>query len=185
MYFLDSHKYSPDDRRWPGYDWIKESQIQWFLDQRSSLAIDTQRYTHIHLQMAFVHIPLPEYRNNTNAKIGNWLEPPTAPSYNSKFRDVLAKNGVSIVAAGHDHANDYCLFDSGKAEDTHMWMCYGGGAGFGGYGGYGGYIRRVRMFEVETGPDRVTTWKRLEWGDTKSAIDKQVLVEAGKVSALV
>ena len=60
-------------------------------------------------------------------------------------------------------------------------MCYGGGAGFGGYGGYGGYHRRVRLFEVDTNTAKISTWKRLEYGETLKKLDDQVLVSGGKV----
>jgi len=181
LYFLDTHGYSPDDREHPGYDWIKDSQIRWFKDQRAALASEAQRYTHIHMQLAFMHIPLPEYRIQTNPFVGSWLEPPTAPTLNTNFRDVLAEAGVSAVFCGHDHANDYCMFDKSGTQEQQIWLCYGGGAGFGGYGGYGGYTRRVRLLEIETGPDRITTWKRLEYGDIRANLDKQTLVEAGSI----
>lgn len=62
-----------------------------------------------------------------------------------------------------------------------MWMCYSGGVGFGGYAGYDGYIRRLRLFEVDTEEARITTWKRVEFGDNAQArVDQQILVEAGK-----
>jgi hypothetical protein len=62
-----------------------------------------------------------------------------------------------------------------------MWMCYSGGIGFGGYAGYDGYIRRLRLFEVDTEEARITTWKRVEFGDNAQArVDQQILVEAGK-----
>ena len=63
-----------------------------------------------------------------------------------------------------------------------LWMCYGGGAGFGGYAGYGGYIRRARVFDFDMNEARITTWKRVEWGEdgeTEKRIDEQIIVDAG------
>ena len=60
-------------------------------------------------------------------------------------------------------------------------MCYGGGAGFGGYGGYGDYVRRVRFFDLDTNQARITTYKRLEYGDTESRIDEQIIVDGGNL----
>lgn len=60
-------------------------------------------------------------------------------------------------------------------------MCYGGAVGFGGYGGYYGYHRRVRFFEIDMNEARIETYKRLEWGDTESRIDKQMIVDKGEV----
>lgn len=62
-----------------------------------------------------------------------------------------------------------------------LWMCYGGGVGFGGYGGYDGYIRRVRFYDFDLNSGRVTTYKRLEWGDTQSRIDEMKLIDGGAV----
>jgi hypothetical protein len=59
-------------------------------------------------------------------------------------------------------------------------MCYGGGSGFGGYAGYGGYNRRVRLFEADPNVGRITTWKRLEYGDIASRIDEQMIVDGGQ-----
>jgi len=85
----------------------------------------------------------------TNPVIGDWLESPTAPVYNSGFRDALAEKNIMVLTAGHDHANDYCMLDEmNENRNEKTWMCYGGGIGYGGYGGYGGYKRRARVFEV-------------------------------------
>jgi hypothetical protein len=70
--------------------------------------------------------------------------------------------------------------DAGKPK---LWMCYGGGAGFGGYGGYGGYHRRIRFFEVDTNENRIITYKRLEWGDTEKRLNEQIIAEGGEVVA--
>lgn len=82
-----------------------------------------------------------------------------------------------------DHVNDYCSLSKGGSQDPKLWMCYGGGAGLGGYGGYGGYIRRVRLFSIDVNESRITTYKRLEYGDTDRKIDEQIIVEGGTVRA--
>jgi hypothetical protein len=60
-------------------------------------------------------------------------------------------------------------------------MCYGGAVGFGGYGGYYGFHRRIRFFNIDMNEARINTYKRLEWGDTESRIDEQMIVDQGKV----
>jgi hypothetical protein len=60
-------------------------------------------------------------------------------------------------------------------------MCYAGGVGFGGYAGYGGFHRRVRVFEIDTNENRITTWKRLEYGDIESRLDEQTIVNGGRL----
>ncbi|RYO86863.1 hypothetical protein DL762_004527 [Monosporascus cannonballus] len=182
IYLLDSHAYSPDERQWKGYDWIKKNQIDWFRQTSQSLKKKHKEYTHIHMDIAFIHIPLPEYRDRHSYYKGEWKEGVTAPNYNSGFHDALVEQGVMMVSCGHDHANEYCMLSTDEqTKKPQLWMCYGGGAGFGGYGGYGGYVRRVRFFDLDLNQARITTYKRLEYGDTKSRIDEQIIVDGGNL----
>lgn len=185
LYFLDTHSYSPDEAHYKGYDWIKAKQIDWFKATANGLKEAHSKYTHRHLNMAFIHIPLPEYGNPANERVGNWTEPITAPRYNSHFKDALVEQDVRVVSCGHDHVNDYCaLSRKNETQDPQIWMCYAGGSGFGGYGGYNHYHRRLRVFEVDTNQARITTWKRLEYGDTKLRLDEQIVVNSGHVVPL-
>ena len=192
LYFLDTHGYSPDEGRYQGYDWLKKSQIDWFRESARSLHETPahKEYPRTHLNMAFIHIPLPEYRNVANIVLdsGRQLEPPTAPGFNSGFKDALIENDVFAVSCGHDHANDYCVLEGhsgsvadAKSSPNKLWMCYAGGSGFGGYGGYGGYHRRVRVWDFDMNDVRVETWKRVESGETEKRVDVRVVVEGGKV----
>lgn len=186
LYFLDTHSYTPDEKKLPGYDWLKEDQIKWFKDTASTLREQDshKHYTKLHMDMAFIHIPLPEYGTKDQDIVGAWKEGITAPKFNSGFKQALVEEGVLAVSCGHDHVNDYCAMSkdpkSGKGD---LWMCYAGGSGFGGYGGYGGYMRRARVFNVDVNEARISTWKRVEYGDTAKRVDEQVIVDAGKVVA--
>lgn len=100
IYLLDSHSYSPDERHWQGYDWIKDSQIEWFKQTVAGLKKNHKQYTHIHMDIAFIHIPLPEYRIPESLSVGEWREGVTAPMYNSGFRDALVEQGVVMVGCG-------------------------------------------------------------------------------------
>jgi 3',5'-cyclic AMP phosphodiesterase CpdA len=196
IWLMDTHSYSPDERKYKGYDWIKPTQIQWFKEVANSLKLDNAKYSHIHLDMAFIHIPLPEYRE-AGMMVGDRKEGVTAPRYNSGYYDALLEMGIPVVSCGHDHANDYCLFPDKQRvlappvegevskpkpkKFDKIWLCYAGGAGFGGYGGYGGYHRRVRVFELDANEARITTWKKLEYGDTKKKVDEHAIVDQGKV----
>ncbi|KAF4121827.1 DNA repair exonuclease SbcCD nuclease subunit [Geosmithia morbida] len=215
LYLVDTHAYSPDERHFPGYAWVKPSQIDWFRRTADSLKARHSEYTHRHMDIAFIHIPLTEYTDWDLPRVGSWLEGVTAPTYNSGFHDALVDKGVVMVSAGHDHCNDYCSLSfrprsgSGAAGDVAdhrkktrqevqippdghqqaqpaqdttpaMWMCYAGGVGFGGYAGYFDYVRRLRLFEVDTNEARITTWKRLEAGNTAARIDEQIIVDGGK-----
>lgn len=201
LYLLDTHAYSPDERNYGGYDWLKQNQIDWFKSTAQGLKKAHREYTKVHMDLAFIHIPLPEYLNGNMTFIGEAREGITAPTFNSGFRDALVEEGILMVSCGQyvplcipqttqlmwndsDHANDYCGL-SVQQGNPALWMCYGGGSGFGGYGGYGGYHRRVRLFDIDMNEARVTTYKRLEYGETEKRIDEQIIVEGGKVVAPV
>lgn len=186
IYLLDTHSYSPDKRNFKGYDWIKKNQIDWFRATAKELKRNHESYSHIHMSLAFIHIPLPEFRNESFPRKGAWREGVTAPLFNSGFRDALVEEGVLIVGCGHDHANEYCALSSNSLGNPALWMCYAGGAGFGGYGGYGGYHRRIRFYELDVNEARITTWKIVESGSEASGkVDEQVVVDGGKMKGLV
>ncbi len=197
LYFFDTHSYSPDERKYKGYDWLKKSQIDWFKNAAQGLRLSHPhtQYTHVHMDMAFIHIPLPEYRNiaDIDPASGSHLEPPTAPVFNSGFKSALVEEGVLAVSCGHDHANDYCALakrGAGNADDANagkpeLWMCYAGGSGFGGYAGYGGYQRRVRIYDFDMNEARIVTWKRIEGGgDGRTAAGREKL-EGSQVNATI
>lgn len=100
LYLLDTHGYSPDERQFKGYDWIKENQIAWFHETAQGLKKPHKKYPFVHMDLAFIHIPLPEYRDQKNTVVGNWLEPPTAPGFNSGFKNALVEEGVVMVSCG-------------------------------------------------------------------------------------
>lgn len=190
LYFLDSHSYSPDEAKYRGYDWIKPSQIAWFRETAQDLKAEHAKYSHIHLDMAFVHIPLPEYAMDGNVVAGGeWREPSTAPGFNSRFYNALKEAGIVAVGCGHDHVNDYCALkpetSSDKGQGLGPWLCYAGASGFGGYAGYGGYQRRVRVWEVDTNAGRVTSWTRVECcgKDKDKRHNELMMVDGGKVVA--
>jgi hypothetical protein len=89
---------------------------------------------------------------------------------------------VNFLTFSSDHVNEYCALET-ENDNPALWMCYGGGAGFGGYGGYGGYHRRVRFFDIDMNEARISTYKRVEHGDIEKKIDEQIIVEAGRVVA--
>ena len=100
IYLLDSHSYSPDERQWKGYDWIKKNQIDWFTQTSEGLKKKHKSYSHIHMDIAFIHLPLPEYRDKKSYHKGAWREAVTAPNYNSGFHDALVEQGIMMVSCG-------------------------------------------------------------------------------------
>ncbi|KAK4044871.1 Metallo-dependent phosphatase-like protein [Parachaetomium inaequale] len=184
VYLLDSHSYSPNERKFKGYDWIKKNQIDWFRNTAQSLKKSHKEYTHHHMDVAFIHIPIPEYTSPNLTLVGEWKEPSTAPVYNSGFYDALVEEGISMVSCGHDHVNEYCGLSKTDDEKPALWMCHAGGAGFGGYAGYGGFHRKIRIFDFNMNEARITTWKRVEYGpDVGKRLEELILVDAGRVVA--
>lgn len=100
LYLLDTHSYSPNERKFKGYDWIKKNQIDWFRNTAQGLKKRNKEFTHVHLDVAFIHIPLPEYRLGNLTVVGDWKEPSTAPWYNSGFYDALVDEGIVMVSCG-------------------------------------------------------------------------------------
>jgi hypothetical protein len=100
LYLLDTHAYSPDEHTFSGYDWLKKNQIDWFKKTAESLKPAHAKYSHHHMDLAFIHIPLPEYAETDNPRVGNWTEAVTAPGFNSGFRDALVEEGVVLVSCG-------------------------------------------------------------------------------------
>lgn len=79
-----------------------------------------------------------------------------------------------------DHVNEYCALSVDNHSLPALWMCYGGGAGFGGYGGYGEFNRKIRVFDFDMNEGRITTYKRVEHGEVDKKLDEQIIVDAGK-----
>ncbi|KAK0712096.1 hypothetical protein B0H67DRAFT_602632 [Lasiosphaeris hirsuta] len=169
LYFLDSHGQIPSKIRNPDYDPIKQSQIDWFTDtsqaQRSAREKD-DNHNRLHLSLAFLHIPLPEFGDShLSIRGGHQREPPECPSFNSHFYDALVRGGISALGCGYNHPG--------------LWLCYGGGCGFGGYCSYHRvrFHRRARIWELDTSAGSLTTWKRVEYAMAR--VDELVLVESG------
>lgn len=200
LFFVDTHGQIPSEAKDPDYDCIKQTQIAWFIRTSQSLRKGREAesehglcsHDRSHLTLAFMHIPLPEYADDSLVITGGHRREPTeGPSFNSHFYHALAKEGVAAVGCGHDHVNDYCglLHRRDRDADGNLsravplgpWLCYGGGSGFGGYGSYGGHRchRRSRVWEINTKTGGLTTWKRIEY--SRERIDEMMLVEAGSV----
>ncbi|KAJ2985144.1 hypothetical protein NUW58_g5691 [Xylaria curta] len=194
LFFLDSHGQLPH----LGYDWIKQSQIDWFTDTSQELRRQRESDKNDslpHLALTFQHIPVPEYGDeDLIMRGGDRGEPTEGPKHNSHFYKALVKEGIMAMGCGHDHVNDFCALkprrsrNSSQNNSTQLahpgpWLCYGGGSGFGGYGIYGEkrYYRRARVWELDTATSRIVTWKRVEYAGER--VDELLLVDSGAVVA--
>ena len=107
IYLFDSHAYSPDTMMIKGYDWIKNSQIQWFRKQSASYSRSNKRTLP---SLAFFHIPLPEfeYVRTLKTTVGDTLEVVCSPILNSGlFASFIEMKDVIGAFVGHDHNNDF------------------------------------------------------------------------------
>ncbi|KAI8633324.1 Metallo-dependent phosphatase-like protein [Xylariaceae sp. FL1651] len=201
LYFLDSHGQIPSKVKDPDYDWIQQTQIDWFTNTSRALRKAREKNDSLnryHLSLVFMHIPLPEYADSDlTIRGGHRGELTEGPSFNSHFYDALADEKIAAVGCGHDHVNDFCGLRPEKKQDDDdehkqqplndkapqmgPWLCYGGGSGFGGYGSYGGkrYHRRTRVWELDTTTGTIETWKHVEYACER--VDKLVLLEGGVV----
>ncbi|KAG0232974.1 purple acid phosphatase [Actinomortierella wolfii] len=203
LYFLDSGAYSFNLEH-PGWDWIKENQVEWFRRESATLTTEAEAIDGvIPNALAFFHIPIPEYEPSTpkedfdnddindsdrwhmdsvvdedeESMTGSKREGVSTPSYNSgMFRALVESKDVRATTAGHDHLNDYCLLREG------IQLCYGGGTGYGSYGS-SSVSRRSRVFEILKHGARVDTWKRLD-NEEMTMVDLQTLFVGPKDTKL-
>lgn len=153
LYFLDSGAYS-ELPSVPGYDWIRESQVEWYRSQSQELQ---QLHEGVPVpSLAFFHIPLPEYRQvwNQNTCYGHRYEKVQAPRLNSGlFAAMVESGGMMGTFCGHDHINDYV------GELNGIQLCYGRATGYKTYGRWL-YSRGARVIQLQQGGG-FTTWLRL------------------------
>jgi hypothetical protein len=193
IYLLDSHGQIPNTAKVngnPDYEPIKQGQVGWFWSTSQALrksreaSGDTNSF---HTSIVFQHIPLPEFGDpKLIMHAGCRGEPTEGPSENTYFYDALVGAGVSAMACGHDHVNDFCALlpeEWRKKGKAGPWLYYGGCVGFGAYCEYDGKRcwRRARVWELsagmkdEEGKGEVRTWIRVEY--QKERVGEIVLME--------
>lgn len=174
LFFLDSHG-GNGGGFWSflrkGEEWVRTNQIEYVVSESERLS----QIQPDSIAMLFQHIPLPEFAEaaaSDAARVGTQLEPVYAPEHNSGALDGYKLAGVSVVAVGHDHLNDFC-----QLEQRHgVWLCYGGATGEGGYGGQD-FVRRIRVYDIDTVSKTIKSYKMLRDG---AIIDRQTLVSHGE-----
>ncbi|DBA04623.1 TPA: hypothetical protein N0F65_012206 [Lagenidium giganteum] len=176
MYFLDSHEGTSSDDHpamiaGSAYDWIKESQIEFY---RQLVTAHTREEDKVPALM-FFHIPLPEYAlSSPTTQSGKRLEAVMSPDVNSGlFSALVEMNDVKATFVGHDHYNEYCYKRQG------IQLCYGGGIGFGRAYGDGAVDRRARIIEWTVDKHnkrKICSWKR-HFHDPRRRRSHEVLYE--------
>jgi hypothetical protein len=152
LYFFDSHAY-PRDTTLGSYDWIKNSQVQWY---RNKSAEFTHKERKILPSLAFFHIPVPEYEylRLQNTTIGNKIETVCSPFYNSGlFVSFIEMGDVSGVFVGHDHNNDFA------GVLANICLAYGRKTGYN--AAYKEVLERgARVIELNENQNKFTTYIR-------------------------
>ena len=150
LYCFDSHSGFHPKTDLGTYDWIRFNQIEWYRNQ-------SYRYTKANggkpfPALAFIHIPLPEYKEiiDKSTTVGLQKETVCSPDVNSGMYSVLLEcKDVMGVFAGHDHNNNYigCL--------RNICLAYGNATGRQTYGDIG---RGARVIELTEGERKFDTW---------------------------
>lgn len=155
LYFIDSGANNQNPRV-GGYDYVKRSQIDWYL---RSIA-DTKRLHGDVSSLLFQHIALPEYNDvwNTGVCTGQKNEDVCCPLQNSGFFSAMLEAGTMRgVFVGHDHLNDFI------GELQGIRLCFGRATGYRTYG-RDDFPRGGRMILLREGQDDFETWCRLDDG---------------------
>jgi hypothetical protein len=154
LYFLDSHSGFETNTDLGDYEWIDNSQINWYREQ--SLRFTKKNDGKPYPALAFFHIPLPEYKEVVGKRttVGSQDESVCSPDLNSGMYTAFLECGdVMGTFVGHDHNNNYigCL--------RNICLTYGQSSGRQSYGSIG---KGARIIELYEGHRKFDTWI-LKW----------------------
>lgn len=158
LYFFDSGDYHSNEKI-GGYDYIHRDQIDWYV--RESIR-HSSRYGALP-ELAFFHIPLPEYNEVWNTQIcyGEKNEECCCPRQNSGlFSAMVEMENMKGIFVGHDHINDYF------GELLDIKLCYGRATGYNTYGKEG-FAHGARIIKLTEGQADFETWITLDHTEEK------------------
>ncbi|KAM9909907.1 hypothetical protein OXX69_004982 [Metschnikowia pulcherrima] len=148
---------------------VKESQANYVYRTNHKPSADTEH------KLLFLHYPLPNFRPQGTVKlIGNYNEKhPLATNTDRRFLEDIKASGYKVVAVGHEHENDACIWE--ETDGAKVLLCYSGVTGESGVTRIDpGYKRRLRVFELDFENDKIYSWKR----DSEKSIDPQEIWSA-------
>ena len=122
---MDSNRYNFGE--YVGYDYIKQSQIDWYERLVNATAVQAGKVVP---SILFFHIPLPEFQDAWEAvqsrnpdavlEYGERREDSTPPQYNSGLFDkIISLGSTNGIFVAHDHLNDYRILYKG------IYLAYG------------------------------------------------------------
>lgn len=145
-----------------------ESQVDWVREQLHDAPIPT---------VIFQHIPTVEFRFDEDRCIGTQKDGVAYVNPDLGMISLMKSNeNVLLLAAGHNHGNDYCC----RVEDASLHLCFGRHSGYGGYtvvdrgarvyelqlnGGGSTGSRNLRVLEDDSSTIAWNSWVRLESGE--------------------
>ena len=146
LFFLDTHadrEYYVNGKYVTGYDYLYQSQIDWYKDRVETLSLEANRVVD---SLVFLHIPLVEYEEIKNLHPseyeGEFHEGPYVPLENTGFFDQVVRSGSTKgIFAGHDHINDFSFSHQG------ILLAYGRLTGYNAYA-MKGFERGGRIIDL-------------------------------------
>lgn len=152
VWALDSNTYrgnyaAGDDRRGDGYDFIHQTQVDWYANTSKELQ---NKYGEKIPSMMFYHIPLPEWgdmwaNKNEYGVVGEKNEKECPSNVNSGLFNVAKDRGdVLGMFVGHDHVNTYIGNYNG------IYLGYDGSIGYQTYGLGGTTANNNRLRGIRT-----------------------------------
>lgn len=150
LYFLDTHSGFKPKTDQGDYEWIDQSQINWY--RKQSTRFTKKNGGKPFPALAFFHIPLPEYKEVVGkpTTVGSQIEQVCSPDVNSgMYTALLECQEVMGTFVGHDHNNNYigCL--------RNICLAYGQSSGRQCYGSIG---KGARIIELYEGERKFDTW---------------------------
>lgn len=152
LYFMDTHN-RPSAHMYGRYNWIQADQVNWY---RNSSDHFTAHNNNLPVPaLAFLHIPLKEYKDMVDSGIpvvGHNTDGVSPSQLNSgMFASFVDKGDVIGIFVGHDHDNDYIGQYLGVA------LAYGRTTG---YDAEGDREKGARIIQLYEGQNRFDTWIR-------------------------
>jgi hypothetical protein len=206
LYFVDSGQLAPKESlnpwaKWAGYDYIRQDQIDWFLQASNKISSIIRPYvpdgakdlaplwnrtrreeSHLAKPKAlfFTHIPLPETFSPPD-KDSNGNEIAWGPFGElSTVEGAQKKGGIfQAIVAQEEEQRDVVGFFHGHMHNnagcrrvSGLYICFNGGSSFAGYGKVG-LERRSRVLHITKWGQQVDTWHQME--STLGAVDPHLL----------
>ena len=183
LFFFDSHG-NPHKTTTDG---VREEAIQGYEELSTSPTLIAERRDGV-VGLAFFHIPLPEYADDSSTILTGRIDDLTpmrpadftgrmvgSPRKNTGLYDAMKRQGnVRSIFVGHDHYHDAVM----KRPDTGPYLCYGRvtafspPADFEGAGGALPFQRGGRVVEIApkaAGQNAVSTWVETVSGEEPSS----------------